>query len=959
MIQPRIASIALSGIVIASAALAADAAKTWKSSTFLDRVDGTLLDGGANTYVAADGSIRLIHVNDLNNDGKLDLVAPTDHSQSDGRVDLSVFWGRDGLSAKSVLRLPSDKGKATAVADLNGDGFPDLVLANASSDPWRPYDTGQTSFIYWGGAKGFSKDSRLELPTQSAYGVTVADLDRDGSPDLVFANLVNTISADHLKQSYIYWGDHGRYDVAHRTSLPTEKASDVKAADLNGDGHLDLVISQEGNLPPDGGFTIFWGEAARGAFGRRTTRLKGDSASSVAVGDLDADGVPEIVVANEYRSKGREANGLYSIANEVNLNSYIYWGGKGGTYSDANRTALPTLKTTGVAIGDLNGDRRPDVVFANSSGGVGYGAYTTNGVMNGGQGFIYWNSAEGFAQNHRQSLPTSSGSACAIGDLNGDGFADLAFANQSGANGLDQDSYVYWGGAEGFDVKRRLDLPTFGSIGVQIADLDRDGKADVIFANGNANSFPGNRNDQRVYWGDGSGTFSDKRLKLLPLSSGYNGAGSYAILDLNTDGYVDLAFTGLSPIVLWGGPDGIDVKRSSAISTTYSFYSNFADFNRDGYLDMVCAEFFPGSTVSRVYYGNATGFATASNFPLAVNGPRAMSVGDLNKDGWLDIVFSTVTDSCEMAIFWGGSQGFDNGKVTRLPTGNSPANRLADLNKDGWLDIVIANLYNAKEQPGPGLTVHGFGGNPDGKNMIYWGGPQGYSVDRRVLLPGIGTEDIGVADFNGDGWLDFAASHYSGSSNRQHPSYVYWNGAQGFAADRVTLLPTFAASGVATADYNHDGFSDVRFANHVKDSDHSKVSNFIYFGGRNGIDPNHRAEVYGPGPHLLTGRDIGNIYDRSDRSVYVSPAFDAGSEVRLEKIAWEAETPFKTGVELQVRAAATKEALANAPWQGAFKQSGASLAGVGAGRWIQYQATLISPNEVNSPVLRGVSITYR
>ena len=63
-------------------------------------------------------------------------------------------------------------------------------------------------------------------------------------------------------------------------------------------------------------------------------------------------------------------------------------------------------------------------------------------------------------------------------------------------------------GAAGFDVKRRLDLPTFGTIGVEIADLDADGKPDVIFANGTANSFPGNRNSQHVYWGDASGTVS-------------------------------------------------------------------------------------------------------------------------------------------------------------------------------------------------------------------------------------------------------------------------------------------------------------------------------------------------------------------------------------------------------------------------------------------------------------------
>ena len=121
---------------------AGNAPKVWKSSAFLDRVDGTLADGGANTYVAADGSIRLIHLTDLNNDGYVDLVAPTDHSHSDGRVDLSIFWGKSGLSPQTVTRLPSDRAKAVAAADLNGDGHVDLVVANSGSDPWR-YPTGE------------------------------------------------------------------------------------------------------------------------------------------------------------------------------------------------------------------------------------------------------------------------------------------------------------------------------------------------------------------------------------------------------------------------------------------------------------------------------------------------------------------------------------------------------------------------------------------------------------------------------------------------------------------------------------------------------------------------------------------------------------------------------------------------------------------------------------------------
>jgi hypothetical protein len=953
-------------------AAADNAAKVWKSATFLDRVDGTLADGGANTYVAADGSIRLIHVTDLNRDGYVDLVAPTDHSQSDGRVDLSIYWGKSGWgrpggSPAAATRLPTDRARAVAAADLDGDGHLDLVVANAGSDPWRPIDSGETSYIYWGTQKGFSAQRRTELPTQAAYSIAIADLDGDGSLDLVFANLGNTISADHFNKSYVYWGDKGRYDPVRRSVLRTEKATDVVVADVNRDGFQDVLFSQEGNVSARGGVLIYWGGAVRSALGEKLTRLPGESSSALAVGDLNADGFPEIVVANEYRTYGREANGVYTIDNEVQLNSYVYWG-SGAGYSLNRRTALPTLKATGVALGDLNGDGRPDIVFANSSGGVGYGGSmvegaTTSTRLGGGQGYVYWNLPEGFAPHRRTALPTSYGTACAVADVNRDGYPDVVFASQSDGHSYDVDSYVYWGGPAGLGVERRTSLPTFGASGVLVADLDGDGKPDVVFANSHQNSVAGNRNSQRIYWGNEKGEFSESRMQAIPLGAGYNAAGSYSTVDVNADGYIDLTFSGPVPVTYWGGPQGFTPDNKTPISGRYSFYGTFADFNRDGYLDYVCSEFFPGSTDTRVYFGSPTGFSPSSRFTFHVNGPRASTVADLNRDGWLDVVFATMSDSRSLVIFWGGPDGFDNERKLMLPIGMAPAARAADLNRDGYLDLVVANLFDPQAAPGPAQQQHAFGGSTDGGAIIYWGGPAGYSARRRQVLPGIGLEDLSIADLNSDGYLDFAASHYSGSPDRKHPSYVYWNGPNGFSAEHVTLLPTFAASGVAIADFNRDGFRDIRFANHVKDSHHD-VSNFIYWGSAAGFSESRRSEVHDPGPHLLSGHDVGNVYDRSDRYDYVSPPFDTGQTSRFESLRWEGETPFRTRLEFQARTAATRDELAKAAWSGpaapgSFHPGSGEALRVGPGRWIQYKATLVSPDDANTPVLRAVSISYR
>src|SRR4030095_13738053 len=161
-------------------------------------------------------------------------------------------------------------------------------------------------------------------------------------------------------------------------------------------------------------------------------------------------------------------------------------------------------------------------------------------------------------------------------------YPDVIFATQSDGRSYDVNSYIYWGGPWGLTIDRKANLPTFGASGVQVADLDADGKPEVVFANSAKNSVEGNRNSQRIYWGNEKGDFSESRQQQIPLGAGYNGASSYSVVDVNTDGFVDLTFSGPAPVTYWGGPQGLSADNRTVISTRYSFYGTFADFNRDG-----------------------------------------------------------------------------------------------------------------------------------------------------------------------------------------------------------------------------------------------------------------------------------------------------------------------------------------------------------------------------------------
>ena len=364
LLRGVVSALALIGLLPAWPAGGADGGRSWTTSTFLEFSEGTLDDGGVNTYVTAAGEVQLVNRYDLNRDGFLDIVLVNTHDNNQ-QVDLFIYWGLDDSGVRTRTRLPSDGGAAQAIADLDGDGNLDLVVANRYNGVKQNLD----SFVYWGSRKGFQAERRLGLPTLGAAAAAIGDLNGDGHLDLVFTN-----SAGGWGQlpgggnhSYLYWGSEQGFSVDRRDLLPTTFASDVRISDLNGDSVSEIVFANAGRGNDPGGISIYWG-SPQGRYGeQRHTQLPGERSTGLALDDLNGDGFPEIVLANQYRPLRREPGDIRELDTDVltdAISSFIYWGSESG-YEVSRKTGLPTLSASAVSSGDLNGDGLKDLVFAN------------------------------------------------------------------------------------------------------------------------------------------------------------------------------------------------------------------------------------------------------------------------------------------------------------------------------------------------------------------------------------------------------------------------------------------------------------------------------------------------------------------------------------------------------------------------------------------------------------------
>jgi hypothetical protein len=334
------------------------------------------------------------------------LFATVGDFNRDGKLDvavtndganISVLLGNgDGTFQSPVSYAAGQMPLGIVTADLNGDGNLDLAVVD------QIFGSSSVSVLLGNGDGTFRVPLTATTGSESAQ-VVAADLNGDGKLDLAVTN------ADSTTVSILLGNGNGTFQKEVQYNAGFEP-NGIATGDLNGDGRLDLVVS-DFNLGTSGDVAVLLGNGD-GTFQAPVQYTTGNGPTSVVAADFNGDGKLDLAVAN-YNPYGGNGSGSVSI---------LLGNGDGSFQAQVPYTT--GNDPTDVVVGDLNGDGKLDVVAAD----------TFFGTVS-----VLFGNGDGTFQNHSDFPTAPSPYSVAIGDFNRDGRLDLVTPNGSGTS---NDMYV-------------------------------------------------------------------------------------------------------------------------------------------------------------------------------------------------------------------------------------------------------------------------------------------------------------------------------------------------------------------------------------------------------------------------------------------------------------------------------------------------------------------------------------
>jgi hypothetical protein len=599
-------------------------------SIFLQNPDGTF-QGPAPLALGGLGGSTAVTTGDFTGDGRTDLaIART--SPDDVQVELSNDNGT--FSDPSVVDLV--RRETPLVADVNGDGAPDVSVVDAAGD-----------ILYRAGRPG--------EPGSFAPPVTVNP--GDPSRDIAFVvtnqgRLLASVDADDNAISFFALRSTGFVLVAKLATGP--EPAQILAADLDGNGISDLIVRNAG----DGTISVFPGDGS-GWFGSRIDLPAGLGTSDLQVADIQQNGLLDIVFSNRISG---EIGVLENFGGDSFSFPVLYRAGQGpyGVTGTPTPSPLSSLEgTTGVTIGTFTPGGFPSLVALNPGS-------DTVGLLSGlGDG--------------RLSNPTifpTPGTPLVVRavDFSGNGLYGLAILTSDGLY-IEKSN-----GQGGFLPPTEIDVG-FEPNGLTVADLNGNGIPDLLVSNP--------LGDVVALIGNGDGTFQpvqslDQQVSLAVYTQGGSTPSAFIFANQLTD-QLAIQTVGGAKTVLGSAQTGLISPGAVTL----------ADLNNNGILDLIVAN--SGSNNVLVYPGLGNGtFGQALNDGhgfFTGTDPVGITVADVNGDGRLDLIIAN-EGSNDVSILINEKVGnsFTFVPGPRLQVGIGPVStQLAFVPGNTLPDLVVAN----------------------------------------------------------------------------------------------------------------------------------------------------------------------------------------------------------------------------------------------------------------------------